>query len=240
MNFKEFFHKSVKQESVFDRPDFDYVTNAVKWLAMRVSYVLYKCGFNANIIDVLSLLGVIIGFLFMLQMKHGNHFLPIIGLMLLYAHIFIDFVDGPLAKARGEQGPIGHAFDLIGCDIDRVLLFVMLGILSEGDAWIISGATIGLISVFFIPMTRPHLPTIGMAAKIVSVYCNRYSFFSVRFMLTILPLVIIILYYSSVPINTLSRILVTSYGILTIGWLLLCVPFYKQAMSSITSKESIN
>ena len=50
------------------------------------------------------------------------------GIIIIYFHIWVDFIDGLLAKATDKSSLIGHQFDNLGCDADRFMLIVLFGI----------------------------------------------------------------------------------------------------------------
>lgn len=240
MTFVEFQSKSFPQKSVFERPQFDPMTNAVKWVAMRFGYLLYCLGWTANMVDVAGLALSLAGFILMGTALSGHRVLPLLGIALLYFHIFIDFVDGPIAKAREECGPIGALLDNIGCNIDRFALLVLLGIFAGGPTWILVNTFVAGILIFFMPPARREFSDDGWAGVLCKIYCHKYSLLSVRFMLVILPLFLGVAILSRWNLVAISRWLAAVYSLATAGWLILCIPNYGKKDEPQKIKEHIH
>ena len=88
MKYKEFQKYSFPEKSAFDRTQFDFFTNLLKWLAMRAGFVFYKLGFKANTLDILGIFGsVFAAFLivteFSIFISQFYFYLAIIWLLLL-------------------------------------------------------------------------------------------------------------------------------------------------------------
>ncbi len=223
MTFSEFKAWSFPERSEFDRPQFPFHTNLVKWFAMRFAYLLYRGGMTANLVDVLGMFLALAGFL-CLQAAPQSPPLAIVGLLLLYLYVFLDFVDGPIAKARGECTAIGSALDNIGTDLARVAFLGLLGLFSESPWLTLANIFAGIVLVFLIPNTQKELPREGVVGKIVSLYTYRYSFIGVRFMLVLLPLFLTSLILSGGSVQGLAQSVSIFYGLAATLWMVLLVP----------------
>lgn len=232
MTFLEFQTKSFPQKSVFDRPQFDITTNFVKWFAMRAAYVLYKMGMTANLLDVLGVFSSVFAFLFLMKAPQGQRMLPIIGILIIYFHIFIDFIDGAIAKARGESSQIGHLLDSLGCDTDRFAMIVLLGIYTGSSTLVMINTIAACIFLLFLPFAKIELPQHGPVGLMAKIYCNKFSFLSVRFMLTILPFFLGIAIMLRLNLAKISFFISLFYCLAAAGWLLLCARHYPSQNNS--------
>lgn len=226
MNFITFQAKLFPEKSVFDRSQFDFHTNLVKWFAIRFAYVLFRLGFNANLIDVIGLFVVLAAFILLSTASSGHVALPLIGILLIYFHVFLDFVDGAVAKARGETSIIGHFLDNLGCDVDRIALLVVIGVFSHNSYVMIVDAFVAGIFVLFIPYVRKEMPTEGVVGLVCKIFFNKYSFLSVRFMLVLLPFLLAVCILLKANLILVSYIISAIYFALIAVWLIMCVPNY--------------
>ena len=79
----------------------------------------------------------------------GEKILPIVGVLIIFFHIWVDFIDGLLAKANDESSEIGHQFDNLGCDANRFMLIVLFGIFTGNHFLIISNIFVSYVLVVF-------------------------------------------------------------------------------------------
>lgn len=211
---------------MFARPQFDWLTNFVKWFAIRFSYLLFRCGMTANLLDVLAMMFVCGGFILMTRAVHGERALPLVGIGLLCFHVFVDFADGAIAKARGETSRLGHYLDEIGCDIDRIALFILLGIYAGHPVFVLANAfAIGTL-IQLAPLTKKELPTTGWIGRICRIYCHKFSFLSVRATLMVYPLALALIILNRWDLQGIAIIMSYLYEVLAAVWLLLCIPNY--------------
>jgi len=105
MNFDQYLEKVFPQKNPFLRKDKDLMTNCLKWVAIRLAFILYKLKVTANFINVFGMVVSMIGFVLFIQIRWGNPKLALIGIGLICLHVFFDFVDGSafgLAKLSPE------------------------------------------------------------------------------------------------------------------------------------------
>lgn len=233
MTLIEFQSKLFSERSVFQRIQFDFVTNLVKWFAIRFAYVLFKLGINANFIDVVGLFVVLFGFILLSSASSGNVILPVIGIILIYFHVFLDFVDGAVAKARGETNMIGHFLDNLGCDVDRIAMLVVIGSLTDNRYIMLINAFVATIFVLFIPKVRKEMPNEGIVGVICRLFFNKHSLLSVRFMLVILPFILAGCILSKTDLAFVSYLISVIYSLLVAVWLVMCIPSYSKETNRI-------
>ena len=228
MSLAEFQAKLFPEKSVFDRKQFDRTTNLVKWFAIPVAYLLFRLRISANLLDVIGIFLSLVAFLLLSTAGDGSKLLPILGILIIFFHIFIDFVDGAIAKASGKSSRMGHYFDSLGCDMDRFALIVLFGIYAESTPLIISNTLAASVFTLFLPLARHELPQSGFIGRLSRLYANKFSLLSVRVMLVFLPLVLATVILLDWNLGALAVFLSVFYGIMAVGWLVLCTPHYQK------------
>jgi|APSaa5957512535_1039671.scaffolds.fasta_scaffold13769_5 phosphatidylglycerophosphate synthase len=230
MNYKEFQKCTFPEKSTFERKQFDFVTNLVKWLAMRVSFVFYKMGVTANMLDIFTLITSLFGAILVLTMIDEYNIIPvIIGLVLLAFGVFVDFVDGPIAKARGECSRIGDALDNLGVDLVRSSLIIIFGILSSESYMII-------VNIFSIGVLFTLVPIVSKEIKenelwsdnrflvmILNLYTHKYSFLGVRTMVPLLLFTLFTFAITGADFQLFSYMVSVFYAALSMVWLMLII-----------------
>ena len=114
MNFNEYLEKGFPELSVRERTHLSSFHNFIKYLAIRFGFILFKLNISANFLDTISLVLSIVGFYFLSISIDGYKLLPIIGVLIIFFHVWVDFIDGVIAKARGQISFVGHQFDNLG------------------------------------------------------------------------------------------------------------------------------
>lgn len=228
--------KSFPEKSVFQRKQFDFTTNLVKWVAIRFAFVLYKLGFTANALDVLCMFLVVIALFFLSTASNGNKLLPVAGVLILYFHVFIDFVDGAIAKARGTCSPVGHLLDCFGCDVDRAAMLVLIGIYTGNPYVILANIFAASVLINFVPPARLVLPEKGWIGVASRIWCNKFSLASVRFMLVVLPAFLMLVIVLGGDLKQISCAISAVYIAAAALWLLFMIPEHR-IQSSNAEKE---
>lgn len=226
MTFAEFHERVLPGRSPFDRRDYDWFTNLVKWLSLRVAFVLARMGVSANLLDVVALFAVLGGFCLMWRATLGDTLWPLVGVALLYVHVFVDFLDGAIAKGMGVASTLGLYLDDLGCDLDRSAIMILCGIFTESPALILISAFAVGVLVRLAPLTRNELPTTGLVGAIVRIYFHRYSFLSVRTMLLIFPAGFALAVLGHWNLHIIGWCFSLWYASAAAVWLLLCIPTY--------------
>ncbi len=219
MTFTQFTAKQFPERSVFDRKQFDFTTNLVKWIALQFAFFAYKIGITANVLDVSAIFLVFIGYCFLVTAMNGVVLLPIIGIFCIYFLIFVDFADGPIAKASNSCSMLGHLLDDLGCNLARLMLIVLFGIYTESYYLILLAAFSSGVLIIFVPLAVKEMPSQGFIGTFVHLYYNKYSFLSVRFMLALLPLFLGITIVCGWDLKVISFVVTIFYGISSILWL---------------------
>lgn len=223
LTFDNYLQRVYPPRSVKLRHDRGFIWKTAKWLGIRTAYVLYRLGLTANLIDAIGLLLALLAFIFMLRARNGDILLAAIGILLIYFHMLIDFVDGSVARARGEASSIGHEYDEIGCEIDRVLLLAVLGIYSQNNYIIIMNVFVGCFIFNLVQPTFKLIPDRGILRQIKKLYIHPFSLNSVRIMLGILPAVLWLFIYFGANLAELSIVISFAYALLSLAWLMMSV-----------------
>ena len=229
MRFSEFTAKSYPEKSVFDRSQFDFFTNLVKWFAMPFAYVLFRIGVSANLLDVVAILLSMIGFCLLAMTGKASFVWLVLGVLLVYFHVFVDFADGAIARAQGKSGVVGAAFDNLGTDVDRIALLLVFGILTESPYWIVVNTFASFILTVFLAQTSRAVRPGGLPR----LYSGRISPANCRFMLALLPLSLVIVVLAGWQVQTFATVVSGFYAGLALLWLLVCLPTSNVGSSGI-------
>ncbi|OGQ07219.1 MAG: hypothetical protein A3G32_04390 [Deltaproteobacteria bacterium RIFCSPLOWO2_12_FULL_40_28] len=228
MNYKEFQLKVIKKESVFLRGEFDFHTNLVKWVALKLAYMFYHIGISANFLDIFSLFGNIVGFILFsrVDLSIGWH---ILALFLIYFYVLVDFIDGALAKARNEMSQLGDRLDHFGCRIARFAMMVLIvGYLNSMIYLIVMVFCAGAL-IFLYPETESYVSQNRWVQFLKKIFVNRFSFLSVRYMLFVSPLILLFLIHFKVEYLIIYSMMMSFvYFIMTIIWLAICAFVYEK------------
>ena len=229
LSYQEYLRKSIPEKTVWDRRELGYFHNFIKLLGLYFGYVLYRLKISANVLDVAGLFLSVIGFYFLSLAQFDAKTLPIVGILLIFFHVWIDFVDGPIAKTTETSSPVGHHFDNLGCDADRFIMIVLLGYFTGNDFFIFSNTCAAYVLIIFRLQTYKEIKDLPFVNKLNFFYLHKLSFLGVRFMLGIL-IILFALYYFwlGLPINYFGYVFSTVYNLLAILWLFICIPNYSK------------
>ena len=98
VSLKEFLKETFPYESTFNRKEFGFFTNLIKFFSLRVAYFLYLFGFSANALTISSIFIASFSFFCFTGMTENNFSYAILGYLLMSLVLFIDFVDGTLSR----------------------------------------------------------------------------------------------------------------------------------------------
>ena len=224
MNFNQFLRKTFPDLSVKKRTHLGKFHNFVKFLAIRFGFILYKLKISANLLDVIALVLSIFGFYFLYLSALGYKLVPTLGVLIIFFHVWVDFIDGLLAKARNEENTIGHHFDNLGCDVDRFMLIVLLGIFTHNHFLVINNVFVSYILVIFHSQTKGEIFRLNRLNRLKFIYSHKLSLLGVRFMLGILPMLILLFVWTNTTLRILGLIFTSIYTIYSLIWLIICIP----------------
>ena len=218
--FKEFHSIVFPYDSPFDRNDLGLTTNLIKFLSLRVAYILYMIGITANMLNLFGLCLIYFGFIFLYHaIVNINLIFFILGYSFIALVIFIDFIDGPLSKINKYVFSVGGSLDDLGPDIILIGGMLILGLISQHPYFFI---LISMNSIFYLTYSAGTLDSIKKTNKkwFLFFFRSRYSLFSMRiFCAGILPAMCLIYIINPSIGILLARIMISIYLILSLNWL---------------------
>ena len=227
LRYNEYLRKALPEKSVWERKDLGHFHNFVKLLGLYFGYLLYRLKITANALDVAGLLLSVLGFYFLSLSRFGAKVLPAVGILMIFFHVWLDFIDGPIAKATDNTSPVGHYFDNLGCDVDRFAMIVLLGYLTENNFFIFGNLFAAYVLLIFRLQTYSELKHLPFVKSLNIVYSHKLSFLGVRFMLWVLPVIFALYYFwLGFPAKIFGYVFSIAYCIVAILWLIICIPNY--------------
>jgi phosphatidylglycerophosphate synthase len=212
--FKAVAHSPQRAAAEFEK---GRLWRGVRWLGIRAAYVFYCLRVSANVVSVLAVFYGVMAVAGVIWSAVLPRWAGIVVLACCYGAVFLDFCDGPLARAHGTSGPLGKILDGIGTDFLREGLLVALGVAAGSPTFLL----IGLLSGYFIVSVRYQFIWDGIAfdtradAGVVG-RLVRFAF-SVVAMLGLLPILIATASFSGL-MRPFSRGTLVIYLILWIVW----------------------
>jgi phosphatidylglycerophosphate synthase len=158
ISFKKFLKKTFPVINPYKRKKIGFIHNTIKFFALIFSYVCYRLRISANLIDLFGLIILIFSFILI-----GNNFvlssirydLIVLGYLLIGFVLFIDFVDGQLARIDKKSYIFGNNIDNFNPDLIQVFLIVYPGLLS-GNFYIFLFSSISALT-FKILFNQSHV-----------------------------------------------------------------------------------
>ena len=217
-SFQDFLESAFPAKDPYKRKDFGWVTNSVKYLAIRVSYILYLLGINANQISLFAALLTVPTFTIIYQgVFEQDIYLFIFGFALMALILFIDFADGPLSKISNYKYDVGNEVDNLPPDIVFFGTLAILGLLTNNIY-----LTIAFIAnaIFIITYQRSTVDSIPKSKDwLLKLIHSRLSLLSVRiYVCIIFPIVSITYILSENTGELVAKILVIFYIICSFIW----------------------
>ncbi len=238
LTYQDYINIVTPVEGVFTRKEKGIINNLVKWLGLRAGFVFYKLGITANLLDII---GIIISFfafyLLMTSMLFGDKYYAVIGVMLIFFHVWIDYIDGAIAKASNSCSPVGAALDDIGCSMDRFIMLILLGIVTNNNIIVLANTMSSVILIILYSKTVDKVPDSGIYLTIKQIYKNNKSFLSVRFMLGLLPLYLLSAILLDWDMAFICTIISAFYIFAAAVWLITCIPNHENNEKYLTSIE---
>lgn len=190
---------------------------SARWLGVRTAFVFWCLGISGNMVSVLAVLVGVGALALVLWSASLPAWTSALIVVCCYGSIFLDFCDGPLARAAGKAGRLGKVLDGIATDLIRAGLPLALGAIAGPRVFLLLGAISGHFIVFVRNQfiwdgisfdTRAHT---GALARLV---CRA---FSVVVMLGLLPPLIAIAWVLDV-LRPFSQLVVSAYALLALLW----------------------
>lgn len=196
------------------------VWKLLRHLGAHGAYLFYKLRINANIVDALRVALSLLAFCFFLDASREQTYAAIIGAFLLYVVVFLDFVDGAVARAFEKSTCFGKELDGLPNALSRSVLLIMFGIFTGNKVFIILSALTSYILTNFYECTIGKIPDTQFF-KLVKFFYRRLL--SVVFMLIFLPTAIVLCMLLSIPLDLLGYSVSAVYILLAAAWICICV-----------------
>jgi phosphatidylglycerophosphate synthase len=119
-----------------------------RWLGIRTAFVCYRLRFSANGISLLAWLLGVAGLGCLAWISALPRWVGLIVVGCCWGSVFLDFCDGPLARALRTCGPLGKVLDGIATDFLRAGLPVALGVAAASKTLLLVGFFSGYVIVF--------------------------------------------------------------------------------------------
>lgn len=134
MSYNKFLELTFPIKNPFKRKTHGLFHNSIKFFALLFSYICFRLKITANLIDFFGLILIFISFIlinnqFLFSVK--EYYLVVVGYFLISFVLFIDFVDGQLARVNLTKYLFGNNIDNFNPDLIRIFMIIYPGILSE-------------------------------------------------------------------------------------------------------------
>ncbi len=194
MNYNEFLKKTFPIQNPYKRRELGLFHNTIKFFALIFSYICYKSKISANLLDLIGFLLSILSILLICNkfiFSTINYKFLIIGYLLIGLVLFIDFVDGQLARLDKKKYVFGDNIDNFNPDLIQVFLIVYPGIVSQNFYLFLLSSVSGL--TFKILYNQTHIIFKKKYPNLIEIY---KFFLGFRFLYLILfPLLSLINYF---------------------------------------------
>jgi len=220
-SYNQFLETAFPIKNPFKRKDHGLFHNTLKLIALKISYICYRLKISANLLDrfgfVLVILSfVLINYQFLFFQKRYD--LLILGYLIIGIILFIDFVDGQLARVEKKKFIFGNDIDDFNPSLIRIFLIIYPGILSENFYIllfsVLSAATFTLLygqTYKSFALSYPHY------TKIVK------CFFGIRFLYLLLFPLLTLINLFFFDYNFMILVCVTGiHFIIALGYYYLC------------------
>jgi len=237
ISYKNYISRVTPKGGVFsiERKELGIVNNSLKWFGLRVSYLFYIIGVSPNILDLIGMFFALIGyFLFVEGFLNNLDSYVFIGWLFICFQVLIDYMDGAIAKAIETKNPIGTEMDNIGLDLSKSLLFVVLGILTNESIFILINVFSSTILLILFFNTFEKIPDYKLLLLIKNFVSGRRSILGIRFMLGVIPILLMISYFSGINMEIVGIVFSLFYLFFALVWLLICIPTYDISNSNQT------
>ena len=219
-NFSEFLEKVFPFKSPFQIKELGFITNLIKFLSLRIAFILYKIGISANLLNVFGLVITFVGFILIYNsILMINLIYFILGYSLIAISIFIDFIDGPLSKINHYVFAVGGNLDNLAPDIILIGGMLIIGYISQHPYFFILMA---INSIFYLTYVAKTFESLKKKEKVnfILLFNSRYSLFSMRvFCSGIFPLTCLLYIFNPMVGEICARILIIIYTTLSLNWL---------------------
>lgn len=195
MSYKKFLEKAFPIKNPYKRKEFGLIHNTIKFFAILASYLCYRLKISANLLDIIGFMlcffsiTLICNKFFLSTVRYDLLFL---GYLIIGLVLFIDFIDGPLARLNEKKYFFGDNIDNFNPDLIQVFLITYPGVLSENFFIFLLSITAGL--TFKILYNQTHVIFENNYPNLIQIF---KFFLGLRFLyLFLFPLLNLVNYFN--------------------------------------------
>ena len=220
-SFDKYLEKAFPLKDPFLRSDYGFVHNLIKWISIRVAYVLQKIGISANALDIFGLFLVIPSYyLLYISLEYNELLTFFISYFTILLILSIDFMDGMLSKFSKYKFEVGNDLDNLCPDVIKFFSFFVIGYLSKDGLFMIISIFNCIIMYNFVNKSANTFPIKYHYIK--KILFEKYAFTSFRFFVAfLLPSICFINYYNTYLIIIFSKIYIFVLFSFSIAWILI-------------------
>lgn len=220
MKWRDFLRVAYPSAQERAEADQNVVFKANRRLGLRVAYLLYHLGLSANLVSFGRLVLAFIGFYLVSRVAVGDEWGPVMGAIIIAGQIHLDFVDGSLARIRGQLTALGESFDALPNYASRAAALILAGYLTNSAGALLGSTFSAFVLVVFMRQSNLRITAAGKWRALAFVY--RLLLY-VPVMAFVLPLMIGVHGLLGIDVATFARLVVLVYTLLALLWLLLCL-----------------
>jgi phosphatidylglycerophosphate synthase len=186
-------------------------------IGLYAAYMLHRLKVSANILDIIRVILAVLA-VSLLWMFRTDIWLAGVAVLLMYLQVFLDFVDGALARLSGPAC-FGEEMDGLPNELSRSSMFILLGMCTENFVLVFISVAVACVLIGFLERTASRIPISGFSGLFRKI---TYRLLSVVFMLIVLPGILLTCIGFNVSLIVVSYVLLGIYVIFAALWLVLC------------------
>jgi len=220
VSYSEFMEIVFPYETTFEREQFGFFTNLIKFFSLRVAYLLYRLNISANLLTIFSILMTLPCFYLLyegINLKNLSYLC--IGYFLIGLILFIDFADGSLARINKFSFAAGEALDDLPTDIIRIGSILYFGVITGSKIFVLLAFVSSAIVSYYLPATLNNIQE--NRNWIRTVYASRMALTGLRIItLFLMPIITITTFFFKDIGIFLAQFVVIIYFFLSFLWVL--------------------
>ena len=218
MKWKPFLETAHPESMVRAEAEKPALWKANRWLGLRFAYVFYHMGFSANLLSIARFFLALVGFYLLSLVMTGNKWAHILGALILAWQINLDYADGAIARVQRKSSELGEKMDGLANVSSRVVVLTLAGFLTNNSVVFLISVFSAYVLVVFIPDSKVRIKASGKWWVLALLY--RVMLY-VPVMVFVLPIIIGVHGVLSLEVLTFCYIVVYTYAVLAVIWLLL-------------------
>lgn len=220
ISYAEFMEIVFPYETTFERKHFGFFTNLIKYFSLRFAYVLYRINVSANLLTIFSAFLTIPCFYFLYEgINLENFYYLFLGYFLIGLILFIDFVDGSLARINRFSYAAGEALDNLPPDIIRIGSILFFGVMTGSKTFMLLAFVSSIVVSYYLPATLDNIQE--KRKWIHTIYASRMALTGLRVIsLFIMPILSLSVFFLDEIGVFMANIVVIIYFSLSFLWVI--------------------